>query len=78
MSSCLLDVLSEVVLGFLPEEAVRVCLRLARFVYVCLAYPVASLALLCKVGAGEGVEGWRDSLVRRGRCWRIVYVRNER
>ena len=68
---CLLGVLY-VVVGFLPEEDVRVCLRLARLVYGCLADFVDSLALLWMVGAGESVRGWRFSLVRKGRCWRIV------
>ena len=57
MPSCLLDVFNEVVLGFPPEVDVRVCLRLARLVYVCLADLVGSLALLRMVGADEGVKG---------------------
>ena len=78
MPSCLLDVFNEIVLGFLSEEDVRVCLRLARLLYVCLADPVDSLALLRMVGADEGVKGWRFSQEGKEMCWRIVYVRKMR
>ena len=61
MPSYLLNVFSEVVLGILPEVDARVCLRLARLVYVCLVDSVGSLALLRMVGADEGVKGLRFS-----------------
>ena len=52
---------SEVVLGFPTGVDVRVCLRLARLVYVRLADLVDSLVLLRMVGADEGVKGLRVS-----------------
>ena len=61
MPSCLLDVFSEVVLEILPEVDVRVCLRLARLVYVFLVDLVGSLALLQMLGADEGVKRLRFS-----------------
>jgi hypothetical protein len=57
----LLDVFSEVVLEILPEVDVRVCLRLARLVYVFLVDLVGSLALLQMLGADEGVKRLRFS-----------------
>ena len=54
---CLLGVFSEVVLGFLLEVVVRVCLRFARLVCVRLTDPVDGLALLRMVRADGGVEG---------------------
>ena len=74
MPFCLLDVFNQIVLGFLPEEDVRVCLRLARLVYVYLADLVDRLALLLMVGADEGVKGRHFLQEGKGRCWRIVYV----
>ena len=55
--SWLLGVFIGVVLEFPTEVNIRVCLRLARLVCVRLAGLVDSLALLRRVGAGEGVKG---------------------
>ena len=56
VSCCLLNVVSEVVLEFLLEVFVRVCLRCARLVCVRLAVPVHGLALLRMVRADGEVE----------------------
>ncbi len=55
--SLFLGVFTGVVLEFPTEVDIRVCLRLARLVWVRLADLVDSLAMLRKVGAGEGVKG---------------------